>query len=72
LPYQDFGAGRHGDGDAAIDFGRPFRGDLIGLVGEQRLTFADSVAALNGPRCKETSGDGFSHGGDFDFDSHEK
>jgi hypothetical protein len=72
LPHQDFGAGRDGDGDTAIDLGGTFGRDLVGLIREQRLSFADGVAALNGPRCKETSGNGFSHGGDFDFDSHEK
>jgi hypothetical protein len=72
LPDQDFGACGHRDGDAAVDLRRAFGRDLVGLIREQRLTFTDSVAALNGPRCKETSGNGFSHGGDFDFDSHEK
>jgi hypothetical protein len=72
LPNQDFGAGGHTDGDTAIDLGGTFGRDLVGLIREEGLPFTDSVAALNGPRCKETSGNGFSHGGDFDFDSHEK
>jgi hypothetical protein len=71
LPNQDFGTGGYADRDTAIDLGGSFGSYFIGLVREQRLTFTDSVAALNGPRCKETSGNGFSHGGDFDFDSHE-
>jgi hypothetical protein len=72
LPHQDFGAGGYADRDTSIHLGGALRSDFIGLVREEGLPFTDSVAALNGPRCKETSGNGFSHGGDFDFDSHEK
>ena len=72
LTNQDFGARLDGDGDASIDLGGAFGSDLIGFVGEQGLAFADRVPVFHQPSGEQAAGDGFSHGGDFDVDSHEK
>mgnify|MGYP002136436644 CR=1 FL=1 len=71
LTDDDVGAGVHDDGDLAVDFGGAFGGDLVGLVGEERLTLADGVTGLDQPGGQEAPGDGFAHGRDFDFDGHE-
>jgi hypothetical protein len=71
LTDDDVGAGVHDDGDLAVDLGGAFGGDLVGLVGEERLTLADGVTGLDQPGGQEAPGDGFAHGRDFDFDGHE-
>jgi hypothetical protein len=66
----DFVVGLGLEGDDASGFCWGFRGNFVGLQFVEEVALVDVVAILYEPVGQDAGGDGFPHGGDFDFGCH--